>query len=946
MFSIAEGYDHRSVEQKWQEKWSSAGLGDAEPDPQKEKFYLVFAYPNPSGFLHTGHTRGFSYSDIVARYKRMKGFNVLFPYGVHATGNLVMGASKKARESREWQQMLLKGGVSEGDIKRMGEDPAFVADYFLKNYGRQFGSFGFLMDHRRALSTIDRGYNRFIQWQFRKLHQKGLLRQGEYFATFCVNCGPVAVDPAEMEISKGGNAEKNEYTLLKFRYGDDYIIAATLRPETVYGQTNMWADPDVTYVRAKVGGETWIVSRECAEKLGHQKGNVTVLGEIKGAGLMGKKCLAPKVGREIPILPSHFCDPKVGTGLVTCVPSDAPYDYIALEDLKKNTAEQQKYGLKPEDVNLEAIRIIRSPKYGDFAAKRACGEFGIANQHDAEKLEAATQAVYKDGFHAGRLTELCGPYAGKSVAEAKDLMKGELISGNEADIMYDLSEEVVCRCGSPVVIKRVNDQWFIRYSDHSLTETSKAHAETMDVYPDEYKGNICNVLDWFQDRACTRLGNLMGTRFPLDEKWTIEPIADSTLYPMYYTISKYVNDGSVKPEEMDEAWFDYVFLGEGRARNGAHENARREFDYWYPLDLNVGGKEHKTVHFPVFLMNHVGVLRQKDWPGGIFVNWWVTAAEGAKLSKSQGGGKGGVEAVPDAADKYSVDAMRLYYSHIASPFVDMAWEPENIMSYRNQVRRIYSTVSEMMRLNSGESPMDAWLRSRAMRRVIEVEAAMGKLDLKKAVDSGLFGMMSDLQWYRKRKGGNRQAVRMALETWLRLMAPFAPHVCEECWHMLGNGTFVSAENYPLADAGQIDDASEQSENVVMGLASDIENVIKLTKSEPRQITVFIAPDWKRNLYSRAASIKNPHQLIGEAMKDAEVRKKGKEAANFVNWLGRHSHELQPSAISAEAEKTAIESSAPYLEGLFSARINVAMADLSQNEKARSAVPMKPAIYLE
>ncbi len=944
MLVIAEQYDYISVEKKWQEEWAAAGIGEAEPDLKKDKFFLIFAYPNPTGYLHTGHMRGFSYADIIARYNRMKGYNVLFPFGVHATGNGAMGVSIKIKRDPDWIEYLKKGGASSDDIKRMADDPIYVVEYFKKNFTQQFKAFGFLMDWRRTLTTIDDGYKRFIQWQFMKLNEKKLLVQKPYYTTFCVRCGPVAVDPAEMEISKGGNAEKLEFTLLKFKFGDAYLIAATLRPETVYGQTNLWVDPDETYVKAKVDSEIWIVSRQCAEKLKYQKDKVEIIAEVKGNELVGKKCVAPMIHREIPILPSHFCDPNIGTGIVTSVPSDAPYDYIALEDLKRNKEEQKRYNLKPEDVNLEVIKIISSPRFGDFAAKKACEEFNIKSQFDKEKLEEATQEVYKDGFHSGRLNENCGKYAGMPVSVAKDKVKEELIEMGEADIMYDLSEEVICRCGAPVIIKRVDDQWFIRYSDAELTERSKEHVENMNIYPEDYKKNLPAVLDWFQDRACTRMGNLLGTPFPFDERWIIEPIADSTLYPMYYTISKYVNQGLVKAEEMDEGWFDYVFLGRGRPRNEIHKRIREEYEYWYPLDINVGGKEHQTVHFPVFVMNHVAILKEQHWPRGIFVNWWVTG-KGGKLSKS----KGGVEAIPDAAERYSVDAMRLYYSHVASPFVDMAWDPEAIIPYRNQIKRFYSLVKnfiERAKDSEKRKDIDRWLLSRLNRRLLEANEAMSVYDLKRAVDNLFFALISDVNWYMRRGGKNKDVAMSFTESWLKALTPFIPHVCEELWQELGNKSFISMEKWPEANKELVDEEAELLEDILQSLIDDISNIEKLTNRKASKVHIFVAPDWKREAYKKASAVKNPKQLISELMKDEEIKKHGKEAVQFANWLARHANNLSTMVLSQDREIQFLQEAKEYLSSLFNAEFFIRPAEGSGNQKAKSAVPMKPAVYIE
>ncbi|MGF3554087.1 MAG: leucine--tRNA ligase, partial [Thermoplasmatota archaeon] len=234
-----------------------------------------------------------------------------------------------------------------------------------------------------------------------------------------------------------------------------------------------------------------------------------------------------------------------------------------------------------------------------------CDELGIKSQNEKEKLDIATEIVYKKEFHTGYLNERCGVYAGIKISDIKDEVKNELISKNYAVVMREFSEEVICRCGEKVVIKKIPDQWFIKYSDKNLTEESKNHVNLMNIYPKEYKDEMPRVLDWFDDRACIRKGSWLGTEFPFKKGWIIEPISDSTLYPAYYIVSKYVNEEKIKPDEMTQEFFDYIFLGKGEPKNKVWAEIKNDFDYWYPVDINLGGKEHKTVHFPVFLMNHV-----------------------------------------------------------------------------------------------------------------------------------------------------------------------------------------------------------------------------------------------------------------------------------------------------------------------------------------------------
>ncbi|MCK4266074.1 MAG: class I tRNA ligase family protein, partial [Thermoplasmata archaeon] len=254
-------YDASSVEQKWQERWFESGIWKGDIDPGRPKFYLMFAYPGVSGYLHVGHMRGYTYSDVITRYKRMTGHNVLFPVGAHATGNVAITFARKVeRQSPGHIDILKANRCPDEDIEKL-KDPNYVVKFFSHVYINDYWKkFGFLADWRRFMTTVDEGYNKFIQWQFRKLHEKKMLTQKPYFGTACMNCGPVAVDASETDISQGGNAEKQEWTVLKFKMGDEFVVAATLRPETVFGQTNFWANPDVEYVRARVNGETWIIS--------------------------------------------------------------------------------------------------------------------------------------------------------------------------------------------------------------------------------------------------------------------------------------------------------------------------------------------------------------------------------------------------------------------------------------------------------------------------------------------------------------------------------------------------------------------------------------------------------------------------------------------------------------------------------------------------------------
>ncbi len=933
-------YDYENIERKWQDKWFKEKIYESKRN-DKPKFFIHFAYPGVSGYLHVGHMRGFTYCDIIARYKRMQGYNVLFPAGFHASGIPSIGFAKKVERNDPITINALKEyGLSDEEIEKL-KNPYEVVKYFGNVYVEDYWKrFGFLIDYSRIMSTISPGYKKFIQWQFYKLKEKNLLIQKQHYAPFCPNCGPVAVDKSETDISTGGNAEILEFTVIKFLLDDDTILpAATLRPETIFGVTNMWVNPDVVYVKIKIMGETWICSREAAEKLRYQYDDVEILDEeIPGTQLIGKKCRIPIVGREVPILPGVFADPEVATGIVMSVPAHAPYDYIALVE----TGEP-----------IDPITIIDIPELGENPAAKVCDELNIHSQKETEKLDEATDIVYKKEFHMGVLNELCMEYAGMKVSAAKEEIKERLLESNQALIMREFSEEVICRCGEKVVIKQIPDQWFIKYSDEELTSESIKHVENMNIYPEEYKEELPGVLEWFDDRACIRKGSWLGTEFPFKEGWIIEPISDSTLYPIYYIISKYVNEGKLVTMDMTEEFFDYIFLGKGVAKDTLWDEIRRDVSYWYPVDINLGGKEHKTVHFPVFIMNHVAILPENMRPKGIFVHWWVTQKGKEKISKS----KGGVTHIAEAAKIYGVDAMRLYYSHVGSPFVDIEWDASTVIIYKNRLANLYSLIYNILSLDNGENKhLDRWLKSMLNRRIKNIVEAFNDYNLRVAANEIFFEMQKDINWYIKRGGGNKVLLKDYVESWLKMMTPITPHMAEELWH-INHDSFISNVEFSKYDEKQFSIEDEVAEDLLRGLIEDIQEILKVTKITPRKICIYTAPKWKQIVTQKIFELEKQGKLdmsslMRELLVNEDLKKKAKEISKFAGKLINEIRKIQDKQryIIGLDETMFLREEISYLKSLFNCDIEVYSADDKEiydpKGKSSYASPLRPAIYIE
>lgn len=956
-------HDYSEMESKWQSEWMERGLNLAERDEEKPKFMMIFAYPGVTGYLHVGHLRGYACADAICRFKRMTGHNVLFPVGTHATGNGAISLAAKVRDGDpDFIDYLLRNGCPEERIGQLA-DPMGAVEFFNEVYVEDYWKrFGFLADWRRFTCSLYEDYGRFIQWQFRKLKDLGLLMQKPYFAPACPGCGPVAVDASETDISKGGDAETQEYTLLKFRSDDVHLIAATLRPETVYGQVCFWVNPDVEYRMISKDGETWIVSPQAAEKLMLQKDGIAEVGTIMGREMVGWMCEAPMIGRRIPVFPASFCDPSVGTGLVTSVPSDAPDDWISLENVRRDPEMRSVYGLSEELIaSVTPVSIIDIEGYGDFPAEDAVKRMGITEPGDP-RLEEAKKQVYKDGYHMGRMKDVCGPFAGMRVEEAKDRMRQAMIDAGEAELFYDLTEEVVCRCGQPVRIRRIDDQWFIRYGDEELTERTSEHCREMTILPPEYHENVHGVLDWFRERACARQGNWLGTRFPFDEKWIIEAISDSTLYPLYYLISLYANRGDIRPENMTEAFFDYVVLGIGDVGAVSEETGvgtellgeiRADIGYWYPLDVNLGGKEHMTVHFPVFLMNHRAILPDSMQPRGILVNWYITGKKN-KISKS----KGGAQPIPGAAARFGVDAMRLYYAHVASMFVDVEWDEDLVMNYRQRLERITGAATEMMGSGTvGEADgIDLWLRSRMNTHLADMREAMDRFDLRGLATIAYYEILNDLRWYSRRGGCNRDVTTEALRTWILGMMPVTPHTAEELWHSAGFEGLAAEASLP--EAGPVSAAAEYGEEFIRDILSDINQIKKVSGMTPARIVVYTSPSWKNRVVGIAremaeGGVPDIPSLTKRCMADETLRKHGKAVPEFVKKtvadLQRTASDRRWSADDLD-ETTFLRSCAGFLSAETGAEVVVHSADedglYDPQGKSRAAVPGRPALLLE
>ena len=777
----------KKIEEKWQRKWSEAKIFEPEPS-NKPKFFVTFPYPYINAYPHLGSAYTVLRVDIIARYKRMKGYNVLFPQAWHATGGPIVAAALRVREGDKKQISILKMmGIPDEEIPKF-KDPKYWVKFFRKAWKEDFKRYGLSIDWRREFFTtyLNPPYSKFVQWQYTKLKEKGLITKGQHPVVWCPKEKKVVGDHDRPDEYVGIGPE--EVVIIKFRDKNGIVYPClTYRPETVYGAVNIWVNPDGNYVLALVDNEKWILSEKVIEEFKDQDHEVEVLRALKGKELIGNFVINPVTKKEIPILPASFVDMELGTGVVMSVPAHAPYDYVALRDLQNNPELCKAYGLDPKLIReIKPISIIKLKDYGDYPAIKVVEELKIQNQNETEKLEKATKIVYTKEFHQGILKEVFGKWAGKVVCEVKEQLIDEFVKQGIAIRHYTLPSKVYCRCGSKTHVKIVKNQWFLRYSDEHWKKLAHECINNMSFIPDELRELFHKQVEWYKDWACTHKGEL-GTPLPWDPEWVLESLSDSTIYMAYYVIAKYLQHPEkygIDWNKLNNEFFDYVFLGKGDVEEVSKKTGisvellkkmRNEFLYWYPVDLRVSGKDLIPNHLVFFIFHHVAIFPRELWPRGICVNGWILVS-GKKMSKSLGN----FITLRQALEWWGADATRFAEAYAGNSGLDDAnFEPE-MASYA--VELLYNwykfAIENYGRGRNEKHLIDEWFESIINRTILEVEEEMEKLNFKNVLIKGFFDFQNQYRWYIKRCNGipNKEVLKKFIEVQTLILAPITPHI--------------------------------------------------------------------------------------------------------------------------------------------------------------------------
>ncbi|KAF1745242.1 hypothetical protein MXB_554 [Myxobolus squamalis] len=747
-----------------------------------------------NGRLHLGHAFSLSKCEFSVGYQLLRGKKCLFPFGLHCTGMPILAAADKLKSeiseygfppkfpesvesefTKQWEVME-KMGLSDNEIKKF-VDPYYWLEYFPPLGIEDLQKLGVKIDTRRSFITTDANplYDSFVQWQFWHLKERKRLMFGKRHTIFSTKDSQPCMDH---DRQSGEGVGLQEYTGIKLKLVDDrfkifeqfkkfdiFLVASTLRPETLYGQTNLFVHPEHEYILFRsLNNELFVCGELASKNMAHQgftsvHGSFQKLLSFKGSDIIGCKVLTPlSPYKYVFVYPMMSIVHNKGTGIVVSVPSDSPDDFAALNDLMTKPALRLKYHLDDEMIlPFHEIPIIEVPGYGSAIAQSLCNELKISSQNDFNLLKEAKEKAYKLSFYSG--TMLVGELKGEKVLTAKNKIRALLIDRNLA-FSYMEPENTIISRSNDVCIVSLCDQWYISYDNEDWKKEVRVAFENMNTFSADVRNNFFATIDWLHEHACARLYGL-GTKVPWDKQYHVESLSDSTIYMAYYTVAHLLQNGSLSGKGssslMSSAVWDYIFFENAPfpSDSGIDDaliiKMRHEFRYWYPVDLRVSGKDLVPNHLTYCVYNHVAIWpdEPKMWPKSFRVNGYLML-NSQKMSKSTGN----FLSLRSAIDRFGADATRLCLADSGDTiedanFVEKTAEAAILRLYNliEWCQDIYS--SDSLRTGAPDQWCDKIFLNEMNRAIVLTSSSFENMVFRDVIKNGFFDLQIARDWYKE-----------------------------------------------------------------------------------------------------------------------------------------------------------------------------------------------------
>ncbi len=745
-------YNHSEIEKKWQKKWESENSFKVNLDKNKEKFYMLVEFPYPSGVgLHVGHVRVYTASDVQARFKKARGYNVLFPMGWDAFGAPA-------------EQYAIKNHIHPKDAVQEN----------IKVFKGQMQDLGLAVDWDREFSTTDPEYYKLTQWQFLQFYKQGLAYKAEKEINWCPTCK----SGLSNEDAQGGVCErcgsqttkklKNQWVLRMSNYADklldglddtefldkvktaqinwigksigasvnfalkdtdDVLEVFTTRCDTLFGVTFMVMSPEHKFLekykdRIKNLDEVNAYQEEAKHKSEIERTDMTK--DKTGVKIDGLTAINPVNGKEVEIWISDYVLASYGTGAIMAVPAHDDRDF----------AFAKKFG-------IDIIPVIKDPNVSDMSS--------LENPYvgDGEMINS----------------DFLNGIATKEEAINKMLKFLEEKNIGKKTVNYRLQDWIFSRqrfWGEPIPMINCPECGWVPVPDEDLPVLLP---DVQSYEPtDDGESPLANIEDWVNVK-CPCCGH--------DAK----------------------RETDTMPNWAGSSWYWLRYMD---AHNPNEIASKEALDYWGKVDLYDGGMEHATRHllyarFWNIFLHEQGLVPNSEPFLKRISHGMILGSNGEKMSKS----KGNVVNPNDMVAEYGADSLRLYEMFIGDYAKDAAWNENGLKGCRKFLNRVWAIQDKVTDSEEYTKSLESALHKTIKKVTHDIES----LDYNTAV-SALMILLNEMD---KEASITKADYRILLQ----LLNPFAPHITEELWSKYGTGKMLVYEAWPTYDeAKTIDDTIE------------------------------------------------------------------------------------------------------------------------------------------
>jgi len=787
------------IEKKWQEKWEKEKIFEVkEGKDKKKKYYVLEMFPYPSGAgLHMGHALNYTIGDIYARFKRMNGFNVLYPMGYDAFGLPAENAAIKA-----------------------GEHPGKYTKAAMINFMMQQKALGISYDWSKEVVTCEPEYYKWNQYFFLKFLENGLVYKKKSAANWCSKCNSVLANeqvhngkcwihkdvdveikqleqwfikttdyaeelledikklqwPERIKLMQENWIGKSHGSEIDFLINDEKWPIFTTRADTIYGVTFMVVSAQHPRLMELVTSGQKKEVEKFLKKI--KSTSEKDLEELEKEGVFtGSYAINPINNEKIPVWAGNFVVADYGAGMVMAVPSHDERDF----QFAKKYSIPIKVVITPDNFELNP------EKSGNFS-----GSPNLQTQK-FEDVEKMSRAYVGDGrlVNSGEFNQWSNREAIDAIIDY--LQKKKL---GRKTINYKLRDWLVSRqryWGTPIPIIYCDKCGIVPVPEKDLPV----------MLPEKVKFGIGNPLltnKEFLEAKCPKCGKI-GRR----ETDTMDTFFDSSWYYLRYC------DNENKKEAFD----------------------KKKVDYWMNVDQYIGGAEHACMHliyarFFTKALRDMGYLKFDEPFERLFNQGMLHGNDGNKMSKSLGNVVNPIEMI----EKYSADSLRLNLMGLASPDSDSVWNDRGMDSSLKLLKKIFDYFSEL-KPGKSSSKLESKINKTIKEFTLDIENFKYNMAIIKL--RSLFESIFE----------EKDISKKDVESFLKMLSVFCPHISEELWNKLGNRDFISLEKWPEFDEKKIDVKFEEMEKNLDKAVGDILNVLKIIKEKTgkdgERVYVYVMP---------------------------------------------------------------------------------------------------------